>query len=331
MHRNLCEGDPPEGRAPGAAAAPPYWCPVCRREVAAWNPGPGGRLNEECPHCRSLKRNRLLVLTFERLAPLFESAEIVLDVAPTPGVEVRLRELVDDDAYVSFDLGLDKRPVKVRGDLTKIPLRDDSVDVLVSFHVLEHIPDDRAAMREIARVVGAHGIAVLQVPWVRDRLTDEDPSADREERIQRFGRHDHVRQYGTDFEDRLREAGLTISRFTAGVQFPADLRERVNINSLLWLATGVPDDPTDPNEMIAAVLTRRASRLTSEATLDSLRRQREIYRRRLRERERELRVLRRQRDASRQAMDRLTGRTWYRALRVLRKPVSKVRRLANRA
>jgi SAM-dependent methyltransferase len=307
-----------------------HWCPVCQQDVQAWMPGPGGRLNEECPHCRSLKRNRLLVLTFDRLQPIFETAEVVLDVAPTPGVEARLRELIDEDSYISFDLGLDPRPVKVKGDLTRIPLRDDSVDVLVSFHVLEHVPDDRAAMREIARVIGRHGIAVLQVPWDRDRLTDEDPSADRDERIRRFGRHDHVRQYGSDFEDRLREAGLAIARFTAGVQFSADVRKRTNINSLLWLATGVPGDPTSAQDMIDAVLSRRAARPTQEETLESLRRQRDAYRVRLRERERELRRMRRQRNAAQDA-EMAIRRGWsYRLSRLALAPARWVRRLAPR-
>ena len=38
-------------------------------------------------------------------------------------------------------------------DITAIPHPDDSFDAILCIHVLEHVPDDRAAMRELARVL----------------------------------------------------------------------------------------------------------------------------------------------------------------------------------
>ncbi len=112
---------------------------------------------------------------------------------------------------------MDLRPargVDLRGDITAMPLADGCVDLLVCYHVLEHIPDDRAAMREIARVLAADGVGIVQVPWRPGTTTDEDPAAPPDERKRRFGLADHVRYYGDDFEDRLVATGLQVDRVT---------------------------------------------------------------------------------------------------------------------
>jgi ubiquinone/menaquinone biosynthesis C-methylase UbiE len=102
-------------------------------------------------------------------------------------------------------------------DLTRLTLPDESWDVVICYHVFEHIPDDRAAMREMYRVLKPGGWAVVQVP-VRDvPETLEDPTVQTaEERVRLFGQRDHVRYYGwRDFADRLEDAGfeVTIERF----------------------------------------------------------------------------------------------------------------------
>jgi hypothetical protein len=77
------------------------------------------------------------------------------------------------------------------------------------------VPDDHAAMRDIARVLAPSGIGLVAVP-LRPGPTDEDPSVGVEERIRRFGQADHVRYYGDDdFESRLTAAGLAVSTFRA--------------------------------------------------------------------------------------------------------------------
>ncbi len=104
--------------------------------------------------------------------------------------------------------------VDVLGSLTELPLPEDSVDLLVCYHVLEHVPDDRLAMREIARVLSPGGLGLVQVPYRAGTLTDEDVDAPVEVRVERFGQADHVRYYGDDFEDRLAESGLALQRVT---------------------------------------------------------------------------------------------------------------------
>jgi SAM-dependent methyltransferase len=241
-----------------------------------------------------------LILALDRLTDVFATTSALLDVAPTAGVDAALVRNVGEERYVGFDLGLDNRDVKVLGDLTSMPFKDRSVDVLVAFHVLEHIPDDAAAMREIRRVLGDTGIGLVQVPIVAGP-TDEDPTAPIEDRIERFGRHDHVRQYGDDWEDRLREAGLGVARFRAGREFTRDELRRANTHGLFWMVTGVADDPRAPAKMIGAVIERRRA-----IGLDPARSV--LPSADARVRESELRVLRRELESARLAVDEMRGR-----------------------
>jgi SAM-dependent methyltransferase len=95
-------------------------------------------------------------------------------------------------------------------DMTAIPAADESFDLVLCNHVLEHVPDDLAAMRELRRVLRRGGAAITQHPveWGRER-TFEDPSITApEDRLRAFGQEDHVRVYGPDFLDRWRTAGF---------------------------------------------------------------------------------------------------------------------------
>ncbi len=77
---------------------------------------------------------------------------------------------------------------------------------------MEHIPDDRKAMSELYRVMKPGGWGILQIPQdLKREITFEDDSiTDKKERAKIFGQYDHVRIYGLDFFDRLREVGFKV-------------------------------------------------------------------------------------------------------------------------
>lgn len=224
---------------------PNAWCPVCRRSAPDWSDGPGGRKDASCGTCNSLERHRLVALVLDLLRPHLARG-LVVEAAPTPAIQGLLLQLVGRDRYLSFDLGLDDRDIHIRADVTQLPFPDRSIETLVCFHVLEHVPDDAAAMRELARVIADDGLALVMNPWARGRETDEDPAAPEQERVRRFGRPDHVRLYGRDFEDRLRAAGLHVHRFEPTTRVPAELAVRANLGGEpLWILTreGSAGDP----------------------------------------------------------------------------------------
>lgn len=175
--------------------------------------GPDGRPEATCPKCGSLERHRFLSLLLGVLAPDLRDLDTVVEIAPSRQ-STALLERLGARRRISFDAGYDARDVDALASLTSLPLRDGSVDLLVCYHVLEHVPDDCAAMREIARVLSPRGIALIEVPIKVGVATDEDPEVPPEERVRRFGQADHVRWYGDDFDSRLSEAGLASLRVT---------------------------------------------------------------------------------------------------------------------
>lgn len=190
------------------------YCPICRSWVRSFgqfgvNPRPDAR----CPVCHSLERHRLVWTFFEKRTDLLdESPKRMLHVAPEPGIEGKLKR-VRALEYITADLSNDR--ALVRMDITDIQYPDESFDVIYNSHVLEHIPDDRTAIRELNRVLKRDGWAVFIVPITADE-TFEDPSVTNPAERQRlFGQHDHVRRYGPDFKKRLEQANFKVECFTA--------------------------------------------------------------------------------------------------------------------
>jgi SAM-dependent methyltransferase len=178
----------------------------------AFVPGPNNRPNAGCPQCASLERHRFLQLVGPSLCHYWipetrHGRTMAIEVAPC-GPTAAFRNMFDRTLTIDADPDADGRTVDMVASLVDLPVDDATADVMLILHVLEHIPDDRQAMREIARVLMPHGVAVLQVPLSGRLTTDEGEVGSVEERIARFGQADHVRFYGDDFFERLSEAGL---------------------------------------------------------------------------------------------------------------------------
>jgi ubiquinone/menaquinone biosynthesis C-methylase UbiE len=96
-------------------------------------------------------------------------------------------------------------------DITNLEFDNDTFDVIICYHVLEHVPDDATAMRELFRVLKPGGWGILQVP-IWSEATFEDSSIPRQDFLKQYGHTDHVRRYGPDFKDRLEAEGFTVVR-----------------------------------------------------------------------------------------------------------------------
>ena len=148
---------------------PRRYCPICHNVVRSeFRPGPGGRPNASCPKCRSLDRHRFFAILLSMLEPVIDDLGRAARRRPVAGDLAVAGGRSGARLHLKFDLGADNRLVDVLGSLTEIPLRDGCVDLMVCYHVLEHIPDDRAAMREMARVLAPGGMALRAgavPPW----------------------------------------------------------------------------------------------------------------------------------------------------------------------
>lgn len=191
------------------------YCPICQRHSKQFDVyGIVPRPDAKCIHCGSLERYRLVWLFFKTQTDLFNSSsKSMLHIAPEACLEKKLKNILQD-SYITADLN---RPdVRVKMDITSIPFPESTYDVIYCSHVLEHVPDDRKALREFHRVLKPAGWLLLVVP-VNVRKTIEDPSVtDPQKRLELFGQDDHVRKYGPDVMDRIQEAGFKVKRVLPG-------------------------------------------------------------------------------------------------------------------
>lgn len=196
-------------------------CVVCGLRQQEFAPsGVPLRQNALCPRCHSLERLRAMWLFLQRQTPFFEKPMRVLVIAPEGALERAGRRL--HPHYLSGDL--EPGFAMELMDLRATGLPDADRDLVIAYHVLEHIPEDRAAMKEMLRILRPDGMAVLEVPLRGDETDEQYMNASAEVRTQHYLQPDHVRWYGEkDFVRRLEDAGFTVERWAVGERFPAEL------------------------------------------------------------------------------------------------------------
>lgn len=194
-------------------------CPICERSFDRFKDD-RGRRNALCWRCGSHERHRAQWLLFQRRPDLLGESRSLLQFAPEWCLRRRLREL-PDLRYVSADL--EPAGVDLQLDITAIDLPDGAFDAVLCSHVLEHVPDDAAAMRELRRITAPGGFTLVMVPLALDLTrTYEDPSITTPaERERAFLQHDHVRLYAPDITDRLAAAGFDVETVDMHAQLGA--------------------------------------------------------------------------------------------------------------
>ena len=189
------------------------FCPVCQSTLVSFGAAGGGRRPDaRCRVCASLERHRFVWLYFERCTHLLnpDPPQQMLHIAPEPQISRKLRKVKQLD-YLSGDLHGHKAMVAV--DITNMQFPDESFDYIYCSHVLEHVEEDRRALREFYRVLRPGGLAILMVPIFPKKypLTFEDFSIrDPQDRERVFGQHNHVRICGLDYSERMEEAGFKV-------------------------------------------------------------------------------------------------------------------------
>ncbi|MAW16827.1 MAG: class I SAM-dependent methyltransferase [Flavobacteriaceae bacterium] len=178
------------------------------------------RPNALSPGTLSLERHRLIWLYLQRETNFFKTSAKLLHMAPEKAFMKRLKKL-KNLAYTTCDLESPLADVKT--DICDLPFDDASFDWILCNHVLEHIPNDTKAMQELYRVLKPGGIALLQVPLESNRKEtfEDDSIVNKAERTKVFGQYDHVRIYGKDYFDKLRQTGFEVSE----IQFGKSLTE----------------------------------------------------------------------------------------------------------
>jgi predicted SAM-dependent methyltransferase len=202
-----------------------FHCPVCNSNVRLLKPlgynlpvilekqivGSGLR-NAMCPVCDSSDRVRLLFLFLKSKTKIFTQPQKLLHIAPEKPLSDILIKLKNID-YLTADLNPEQ--VMVKMDITSIQYADNTFDAILCNHVLEHIPDDRKAISELHRVLKPGGWVILQVPVskVLEKTYEDSGITSPMDREKHFGQKDHVRIYGKDYSQRLKEEGFTVDEY----------------------------------------------------------------------------------------------------------------------
>ena len=109
--------------------------------------------------------------------------------------------------------------------LTELVSADD-------FYMVEH-KQIFLAMRELYRIMRPGGWGIMVVPEDRGRATtfEDDTITVPAERTRIFGQYDHLRVYGRDYDDRLREAGFEVERIAFAASLTKEERRLYAVGS----------------------------------------------------------------------------------------------------
>lgn len=165
-----------------------------------------------CPVCGASDRDRLMILMMKRLGldqGYYE--ESLLQIAPAPAIEHWINGNCPCLQYDSTDLYMEN--VSFHADVQDMKeISDETYDYIICSHVLEHVQDDRKAMRELYRILKQDGFCLFLVPIALDCTEiDEEWGLSEAENWRRFGQNDHCRRYAkAGLLERLREAGFSV-------------------------------------------------------------------------------------------------------------------------
>jgi len=169
------------------------------------------RGDDLCPRCGSLPRSRRLWQILDQELDI--SGLRLLHFSPPKVLNDLLRK-GEAAEYLTTDFAGEFTSDR-HYDITAINEPEERFDLIVCYHVLEHVPNDRAAMAELHRILTPGGLCLIQTPY-REGAIYEDPSLlTPAERLAAFGQEDHVRVYSvTGLTERLRTAGFRVMAMT---------------------------------------------------------------------------------------------------------------------
>jgi len=213
-------------------------CPCCKSTFREFAPfGDSCRKNAWCPNCQGLERHRLLCMYFENKTNLYKQPLKLLHIAPEDIFFNRFKKEKNID-YYPVDIYPKLYPKGTKYfDLLNPGPGLNKYDVIICNHVFQYIEEDKKAMSNIYALMKSGGWGIMQVPINgKNPTTHEDASiTDPLERLKAFGLKEHVRYYGLDYANRLREAGFKV----IVDDYTAEFSDKDNYKYGFWKADAV--------------------------------------------------------------------------------------------
>ena len=204
-------------------------CTVCEKQLSHFI---ATKTNDYlCPNCGSLQRNRRLWLLLKKefIKPNF----VVLDFSPSRCLYRKMKKISNID-YQSTDLSGDFI-AENKFDITNIETDKNSYDLIICYHILEHIEKDALAMSELFRVLKPNGKILIQTPFKEGEIYENQEISSLSDRLLHFGQEDHVRIYSVNgLKKRLENAGFIIEIKTS---FEQDTFLGLDRNEIILIAT----------------------------------------------------------------------------------------------
>jgi SAM-dependent methyltransferase len=171
-----------------------YFCPLCKNNSGSFV-RIGNKKNAVCPHCTSRARHRGLIYLYQNEILGLDSNSKVLHFAPEPVFYQILKNKIFTYHTTDFfleDVDLPKQ------DIQNLSIADAQYDLVLSNHVIEHVPDDEKALAEMSRVTKNGGKVIITVPGNYTRLKTIY--------FNNLKNQGHYRDYGMDFMDKMKKA-----------------------------------------------------------------------------------------------------------------------------
>lgn len=199
-----------------------FYCVCCNRRFRKFlgkGNGINYRLNAVCPGCGSLERTRLLFYYLQAETDIFSNNPSILHVAPEDAIRKHLKSIPD-----YFDIDINPNLASVKMDLTNTTFEDNKFNYIICSHVLGHIKDEVAALKEMFRILKRGGSAfVMTLLSDNESTVETDQDLAPEERLKQYGERDLERRHGTDFINRLKlSGGFDVERIDYRQNFTAD-------------------------------------------------------------------------------------------------------------
>ena len=200
-----------------------YKCPCCNMKLCEFVSGgfeqqptffnPKGNENTKqevlCPVCSSLPRHRILASWCEVHKDELQGK--LLYFAPEEGMKKWFN--INKINYTTADLFA---PADLKLDIENTSQLNESWDIIICNHVLEHVNDYQKALIEIYRILKSGGIFICSFPILENLKTlieeKEHTEENKAKRLELYGQADHLRIFGSDSDELLRQAGFIVSR-----------------------------------------------------------------------------------------------------------------------